>query len=222
MCGLFNLHDNPAVRALMLSIGLPPDTVGLKFGIHSPGDKVSIVSEFFGERQLLEAKWHLYLVHQDGEWKFMPKYWSINTRADKLAKKAEYRHARILIPATAFVESQNGKHPHLLEFVDRAFVFGGLMKHWRDKASGDEILSCSIITLPGHEKLANIHEKSLPLILDHEDTASIDAWLDPQFTDTDAFADLLNTRLRWDMRATPINKSTKQEPIAKPFIIKKD
>lgn len=206
----------------MLSIGLPPDTVGLKFGIHSPGSMVSIVSEFTGERRIHDAKWHLYLIYQNGEWKLMPKYWSINTRADKLAKKSEYRHSRCLIPATAFVESQNGKHPHLLEFIDRAFVFGGLMKQWHDKASGNDILSCSIITLPGHEKLADIHEKSLPLILDNEDTETINAWLDPGFSNTQAFADLLNARLRWDMQATPIDKSTKQHPIAKPFIIKKD
>ena len=221
MCGRYSLVESPVVKALMSSVGLA-DTVNLRFSQDcAPGNLVSIIVEESGERRVKDAIWHLYLNYLNGEWKLDKRYWSINSRYDKLPKKWEYRHSRCLIPATAFVESQKGRAPHLLEF-GKAFVFGGLKKEWHDQESGSSATSTSIITLPGHDKLVNIHESAFPLILDDEDKHTIDAWLDPGFQDIRAFDDLLKPRIRWNMKATPINKASQKIPAGESFKIAAD
>ncbi len=80
-----------------------------------PGSTISIVVERDNTRQARDAIWWLYLQQTGQGLKPHKDYFSVNTRYDKLPKKAEYRKSRCIVPATAFVESQDGKRPHLLE-----------------------------------------------------------------------------------------------------------
>ena len=220
MCGRYNVIDSPEVKTLM-------DVLRIQLGNMryspdcAPNNELSIIVDRDGGRQIIDSRWHLFQVYNNG-WKMHPKYWSINTRYDKLPKRPEYKRSRCLIPASKFVESQEGKNPHLLEFKDRAFVFGGLYKYWVDKETGDSVISNSLITLPGHPKLANIHKQAFPLIMDVEDTETIDKWLDPEFKDVDTFNELLEPVIRWDMIATPINKSSQKVSIGESFVIPAD
>ncbi len=182
-----------------------------------PGTPISIITERDNQRQVKTAIWWLYLQQTETGLKPHKNYFSVNSNYEKLNKRPEYRLSRCIIPATAFVESQDGKHPHLLEPGDgSAIAFGGLWKTWTDKTTGEIIYSASIITLPGHPALENIHRKSTPLWLPDE---AYDQWLDPNITDTRVFDDLLKPALQTDLTATPVDKARSKKPVAAPFTI---
>ena len=205
MCGRFNLTESPLVQALLIELGLEDlvDVERMRFNDDcAPLNPISIVTH----QGIEDAIWHLYLIPENGKWKPKPKNWSINSRADKLHRRPEYRTQRCLIPATGFVESQSGKYPHQLEFPGKGFFFGGLYKRYEDAEAGP-ITSTTIITLPGHHKLEHIHRKAFPLIMP-TDSKVISKWLDPEFGNTHAFEDLLTPNIRWNMTATPIDKAS--------------
>lgn len=215
MCGRYNLLDSPAVQTLLIESGLN-DLVNwrnLRFNPDcAPVSPVSIITQSTQIR-IEEAIWHLYLTldKDTTSWIPTPKYFSINSRSDKLHSRPEWRSQRCLIPATAFVESQNGRSPHLLEFPDRAFFFGGLYKRYDDSEAGP-VTSTTIITLPGHRKIKHINEKAFPLILP-DDPDVITKWLDPNFFNTTEFSSLLMPNIRWPMTATPIEKASEKNRI---------
>jgi putative SOS response-associated peptidase YedK len=182
-----------------------------------PGSRISIVTGPTGGRRVQAALWWLYLQQTETGLKPHPDYFSVNTNHAKLASKREYRHNRCIVPASAFVESQDGKAPHLLEPADgSALAFGGLYKNWIDKVTGEEVFSASIITLPGHPALEQIHRKSTPLWLPEE---AFDAWLAPELTDPKALEHLLQPALRAPLRATPVDKVGTKRPIGPAFVI---
>jgi putative SOS response-associated peptidase YedK len=182
-----------------------------------PGATISIVTGGLEQRVVRAATWWLYLQQTEAGLKPHKNYFSVNTNHAKLPSKVEYRKSRCIIPATAFIESQDGKAPHLLQATDgSAIAFGGLYKQWTDRSTGEVIYSASIITLPGHPALENIHRKSTPLWLPE---AAFDAWLSPQQTNTAMFDDLLTPALQSDLSATPIDKVGNKIPIGEPFTV---
>lgn len=182
-----------------------------------PGSLISIIREVSGERHITPATWWLFLRQTDQGLRPHPDYFSVNTNYAKLPKRPEFKHTRCIIPASAFVESQDGKRPHLLEPADgSAIAFGGLYKEWTDKMTGEIIYSASIITLKGYKALENIHRKSVPLWLPQ---TVYDAWLDPDNTDTECFNDLLEPSLITDLKAIPIDKVMSKRPIGNSFVI---
>jgi putative SOS response-associated peptidase YedK len=188
-----------------------------------PGSTISIVtSGVAGEtqqRQVLSATWWLYLKQTDAGLKPHRDYFSVNTNYRKLPNKPEYRTSRCIVPASAFVESQAGKRPHLLTpSGGSGIAFGGLYKEWTDRTTGEIVWSASIITLPGHPALENIHRKSTPLWLPAD---AYDSWLSPHVTDTSVFDELLKPALQTDLVATPIDKAGSKQPIAESFTIQR-
>ena len=182
-----------------------------------PGSRISIVTGGPSERQVRTAIWWLYLQQTDNGLQPHRNYFSVNTNYRKLPDKTEYRQARCIVPATAFVESQNGKRPHLLTPSDgSAIAFGGLYKEWTDKTTGEIVWSASVITLPGHPALANIHRKSTPLWLPED---RYEDWPSPDITDTARFAPLLEPVLQRDLTATPIDKAGTKQPVADSFVV---
>lgn len=214
MCGRFNLIQSPAVNALMAELGLAQ--FPLRFNADcAPCNPISILRYRDGALAVQDALWHLYLQPTDTGFKPHPDYWSINTNHQQLAKKREFSTSRCLIPATAFVESQDGKNPHLLHFDQQAFCFGGLYKSWTHARTGEQITSASIITLAGHPKLAQVHRKSLPLIFNQTETDAMAQWLDPGITDTRCFAERLEPKLRQPLTLVAIDKSSQKNPVGK-------
>ena len=216
MCTNFALirSDGTAVLAARLRV----DEAAFLFNADiAPATRISIVTEAGGERQIKGAVWWLYLQQTATGMKPHGKYFSVNSNHRKLPQRPEYRSSRCIVPATAFVESQDGKRPHLLQPVDgSAIAFGGLWREWTDRQSGEIIYSASIITLPGHPALQQIHRKSTPLWLPAE---AYDQWLDPQVTDTAVFADLLVPALRTDLSATPIDAARSKRPVGATFTV---
>lgn len=216
MCTNFALikKDGTAKLARRLSVDENRFLFGSDF---RPGSTISIVSENNGTRQVTPAVWWLYLRQTDTGLEPHQDYFSVNTNYKKLPRKHEYRRHRCIVPATAFVESQEGRKPHLLEPADgSAIAFGGLYKEWTDKVTGEIVTSASVITLPGHKALENIHRKSIPLWLPEE---AYDDWLSPEVTDTARFAGLLEPALRSALTAAPIDKAMNKRPTGKPFVI---
>jgi putative SOS response-associated peptidase YedK len=188
--------------------------MGSHFG---PGAKISIVTATTGVATVVPAIWWLYLQQTAAGLKPHKDYFSVNTNYRKLPQKTEFRSNRCIVPASAIIESQDGKRPHLLEPADDSiFAFGGLWKEWTDKVTGEVVRSASIITLPGHPALANIHRKSIPLWLPMQ---RLDAWLDPKQTNTHVFDDLLQPAIRTPLKATPIDRVGTKNPIGDSFVI---
>ena len=138
-------------------------------------------------------------------WGLIP-YWAkdikigfstINAKCETVADKPAFREAfakrRCLVLADGFYEWQptgaKTKQPYLIRMLDQQpFAFAGLWERWHDKANGETIESCSIITCPPNEVCAPIHNR-MPAILAREDYA---AWLG----ETEATADELKALLK--------------------------
>lgn len=106
-------------------------------------------------------------------------YSLINANGETVAGKPAYREAfkkrRCIIPADGFYEWQKidseRKEPYLITLKhERPFGFAGLWESWTDKASGEVIRSCTIITTEPNKVCAPIHNR-MPVILDPGDYA---------------------------------------------------
>ncbi len=221
MCGRFNLIQSPAVLQLMQDLGVAGQQ--LRFNADcAPCNSISIITGEPESPSVRDAIWHLYLEATATGFKPHPRYWSINTNWQQLAKKREFNLSRCLIPATSFVESQDGKRPHQLYFAGEAFCFGGLYKTWTHAQTGETVTSASIITLAGHPKLEHIHRKSLPLIFNQAHIADMQKWLNPQITDTTQLQPYLLSQLQLPLSAVPVDKSSTKNPIGPAQIIPAD
>src|SRR6266849_9879398 len=101
-------------------------------------------------------------------------YSLINAKAETVAEKPAFREAlksrRCLITADGFYEwkklDAKAKQPYAITMKDRSlFGFAGLWERWKDKASGEVLRSCTIITTTPNEVCAPIHDR-MPVILD--------------------------------------------------------
>lgn len=221
MCGRFNVIDSPEVRNLMRVLRLDPAPIRFSRDC-APGDRISIVREQHGDRQVADATWWLLLDRET----FKPdyRYASFNTRSDKLDVKRSagywpYRKSRCIIPASAFIEGLGDKRTyHRIELQDRAIAFGGLYREWLHHDTGEVVTSASIITLPPPAEWAHIHPKSMPLILPHDD-ALLDRWLDPDIQDVEEFEGLLAPAIRETQVLTPIGRPSRWDVQGESFTI---
>lgn len=231
MCGRLNIIDDPYVRSLLIELGVESPLEKVHWGrFKRATDTLSVVREMDGKRVLEDASW--WLLQDKTENGFKPsKYTSFNTRHDKLntpgsAGYTAYRQSRCAIVAKGFGETEfvNKKPIHYYDFTadtGQALVFGGLVRQWYHPQSKQTISSCSVITLPPHNKLKNIHSKAMPLILPQHDN-SIDLWLDPTNTNIELFNHLLQPYIPQSLVATQIDKPSTYQAIASPIVINAD
>ena len=218
MCTNFVFIKSNATIQFSDQLGI--DESGFLYQPHvKPGAKISIIVDSGTGFKILDATWWLFLKQTDEGLKPHPDYFSVNTNYAKLPNRLEFRVARCVVPATAFMESQSGKNPHLLTPEDgRVIAFGGLYKVWVDKITGVKVHSASIITLPGHPSLKCIHGKSTPLWLTDQE---VQIWLDRELKDTVKLTSFLAPKLVVDLIATPIEKVGNQKVIGQSFKIRK-
>ena len=230
MCGRLNVIDDPGVVELCEGLQIELFTTPLIVGrFIRATQNVSIVRQVQGVRRLDSAIWWLLL--EQSEQGFKPsKYTSFNTRYDKLNVKGAagfvpYRHSRCVIPVKGFGESEyvNGKALHYHDMVAKqgGLLLGGLYRQWLNKTTGENALSCSVITLAPHPKLMAIHSKAMPLILPPQPDL-INAWLDEHNSNTEMFADLLQPHLPQPLMAQQIDKPSSYQPIGTAFDIAPD
>ncbi len=205
MCGRFALTAPASTIAEIFQADVLPDVLP-RYNI-APGTQIlGVVQE--GDRRVgREFRWGLVPF-----WAKDPKigYRTINARSETAAKKpafrAAFRKRRLLIPATGFYEwkreGPKRKIPHLVGMRDgRLFAMAGLWERWTDPASGEALLSCTILTTGPNELVAEIHDR-MPAILPPDRWA---LWLDPAVTDPERVQELLVPYPAREMAARPVS-----------------
>ena len=224
MCSRFNLIDSPEVRRLCGNLGIGMSVRHLSQDI-APGGRIGIAHISGGVRKVSEAIWWLFLDHETLKPNY--KYASFNSRSDKLFTRRSiaytpFRESRCIIPASAFVEGLGDKKTyHKIELEDSAIAFGGLYKEYINSETGEAVHAASVITLPPlSPQWDNIHPKSMPLMLDVEDVALMEKWLDPSFREVENFKDILKPKIIMPIKVTKICRPSNWDPIDDSFIIR--
>lgn len=167
-----------------------------------------VIRDKDGARQVEPMRWGLVPFWAKG---VAPKYSTINAMAETIESKPAYRGPwkrgqRCIFPVAGFYEWQvqddGNKVPYYIHPADdgELFSMGGL---WDSSLAlnGEDVLSCTIITMPANELVGTIHnvKKRMPLILHRED---VDTWL------TGSVADATELLLPYPselMRAHPVS-----------------
>jgi putative SOS response-associated peptidase YedK len=86
------------------------------------------------------------------------------------------RPRRLNVHITEWTGGKGAKQPHLYTAADGSPVlaFAGLWDRWRDPATREEILSCTIIVSGASAWMEPYHDR-MPVLLEEKD---FDAWLD--------------------------------------------
>ena len=167
-------------------------------------DILVVVAGPDGARQLRELRWGLvprWAKDRSGANRM------INLRAETVREKKGWKSTlarkRCIIPIDGFYEWQDqgkGKRKQPFYITSRDFspiALAGLWATWRDPADkdkgdgdgggDDELWTCTILTTSANKLMGSVHER-MPVILQPEDW---DRWLDPDYTDTEELAKLL-------------------------------
>jgi putative SOS response-associated peptidase YedK len=126
------------------------------------------------------------------------KYKTINAKAETVAELPTFRkplrERRCLVPATGFYEpdkihSEKPPFPwHYFHLKDQPlFGFAGLYDLWKDKETGKEIYSYTIITTVPNEVVGKVHNR-MPVILKKEDE---ETWLNPDIVEPERLLPIL-------------------------------
>jgi putative SOS response-associated peptidase YedK len=142
----------------------------------APSQTVPIVRVEDGHPKSALVRWGLVPFFAKGK---PGKYSTFNARAETLSSSASYRGAwagarRCIIPALGFYEwhlkADGAKQPFYIQVEDQSiFGFAGLWE--RSRAEDSSVVeSCTIITLPANEMMAQIHNTKarMPAILSRE------------------------------------------------------
>jgi len=123
-------------------------------------------------------------------WGLVPNWWSkplkemrmatFNARAESVAEKPMFRDSfkrrRCLIPASGYYEWKNtpdGKQPYYFTRRDgQVMTIAGLWSDWTDKATGEKLMSCTMVITEPNASAAEIHDR-MPVILGAKD---FDQW----------------------------------------------
>lgn len=202
MCGRMNV-TGPYVPTLLERLGTPIIPPQHRLNL-APGAYAQFVVEQDGNRQTIDGMWSMLIERKPSGEGFRPdpRYHTFNARSDALTIKPtwrkRYRTQRAIVPVSGFHEWKNGQC-YQVEQEGQAIALAGLYEVW--DFDGEVVPAFSVITLPPHPRFAHIHDKSIPLMLEPQD---FDLWLDPSFTQVEAFGDLMQSRIRHPLCVTPI------------------
>jgi putative SOS response-associated peptidase YedK len=180
MCGRFTQHYTWEEVHAFLSVFGTPRNLQPHYNI-APTDTVDVTRLGPQGRELVPMRWGLI----PGWWKKAAKEMpaTFNARAESVAEKPMFRSAfkdrRCIIPASGYYEWTGGKgakQPHLFTAADGSPVlaFAGLWDRWRDPATREEVLSCTIIVSGASSWMEPYHDR-MPVLLEEVD---FDAWLE--------------------------------------------
>ena len=142
----------------------------------APTAEVDAVVDRGQGREILGMRWGLVPAWWKKPLKEVPS--TFNARAETVASKPMFRDAfrrrRCVIPASGFFEwteaadvagAKGGKQPHYFSAAGGgALFFAGLWDRWTDPASGDEVLSCTVIVSGASAWMAPYHDR-MPVLL---------------------------------------------------------
>ncbi len=125
---------------------------------------------------------------------------TLNCISEEMFDKPSFRDAaregkRCLIPATAFFEwhwdnptKAKNKTPYIVKAKDQfIFSIAGLYSTWKDKATGNEMFTYTVLTTASNPMMSWLHnsKKRQPVIIPH---AYERDWLNPNLTEQDVLA----------------------------------
>lgn len=205
MCGRFVTRIDASIEAYWSLV--EPWSRPLSSWNVSPASEIPVILLRQGERVGEFLRWGLIPHWAHGE---VPKYSTINARAETLETAASYRTPwsrgqRCIVPVLGFYEwqvLQGGKQPWYFQLCDaRPFGLAALWDSSR-RDDGEVVDSCSIITVPANPLVARVHAKArMPALLLPEDAS---AWLGSDPAEARA---RLTTRPAAQMRAWPVGKA---------------
>jgi putative SOS response-associated peptidase YedK len=154
------------------------------------------------------------------------KFHTINARAETAATSPAYRepfrHTRCIVPATGFYEPDKihyAKPPfpwHYFQLKDqKIFGFAGLYDIWKDKQTGKEIKSYTIITTTPNSLVGTIHDR-MPVILEPGDEAT---WLNPDIVEPERLLPLLKSYPAEKMEAWRVGDAARNPKNDSPALI---
>lgn len=198
------------IQTLMTAVGL--NDMSVSAGDFYPGGIIDgMILEDTAGRQTRSAVWWFLLDTKTGKPNY--RYATFNARNLNNRLWAQpFKTHRCLVPATGIGESKgtgNTKQSYLMQGKE-AFFLGGLYRTY--EIENRTIYTLSIITRDPHPRFSRYHDKATPLFLCAQSTW-LDAWLDPDFTDTQAFSSLLlHPNIPVDFKVTPVNSTRKLNP----------
>jgi putative SOS response-associated peptidase YedK len=143
-------------------------------------------------------------------------YKTINARAETVATLATYkepfRHKRCIVPATGFYEPDKihfTKPPfpwHYFQLKDqKVFGIAGLYDVWKDRETGKEIHTYTIITTEPNSVVGEFHGR-MPVILQKEDE---ETWLNPDISEPAQLLPLLQSYPPEKMETWPVGEAAR-------------
>jgi putative SOS response-associated peptidase YedK len=154
-------------------------------------------------------------------------YKTINARAETVATlptyKEPFRHKRCIVPATGFYEPDKihfTKPPfpwHYFQVKDqKVFGIAGLYDVWKDRETGKEIHTYTIITTEPNAVVGEFHGR-MPVILQKEDE---ETWLNPDISEPAQLQPLLKSYPDDKMETWPVGEEARNPRNDYPELIK--
>ena len=177
MCGRYNLEDNDDTQALMDCLGVSFSRTNIpSFFNLAPTEQIPVVSEEEGIRALRPMRWWLTPVWAK---EITTQYSMFNARAETLDKskafQGSFRHHRIIIPMTSFIEWRKEgtiRQPYLVKYERGCMAAAGVWSQWTD---GEIVLdTCAMVTTNACRDFKAFHSRQ-PLLLNSDQA---NTWLE--------------------------------------------
>jgi putative SOS response-associated peptidase YedK len=178
MCARVRLHSD--YSEIKIRMKFAPDAMAPNFAAdyNKPptADMLVAIRSEDGKRVPRMMKWGL-IPHWAKDAKL--QYSTFNARAEEFRSKSSFRDAwkwgqRCLVVTDGYYEwkklDEKGrlKQPYAFAMADDSqMVMAGMWAKWKDPASGDEVLSCTVFTCEPNKSIAEIHDR-MPVILGEE------------------------------------------------------
>jgi putative SOS response-associated peptidase YedK len=180
MCGRFTQSYTWEEVYRFLSMLTPSATPNLRprYNI-APTTLIDVVVDRGNGRELVSMRWGLI----PGWWKKKPNEVgaTFNAVGEEAANKPMFRSSfkarRCVIPASGFYEwtgPRSDRQPHYFTRADgQILAFAGLWERWTNPENGEDVLSCSIVTIAASKWMSAYHNR-MPAVLAESD---FDGWL---------------------------------------------
>ena len=174
MCGRFTqTYTWAEIHAMYNLTAVTPRNIQPRYNI-APTTQVGVITQNGENLHYSEMRWWLVPNWWSKDLKSVPA--TFNARSEEIASKPMFRSAfkstRCLIPASGFFEwtgPKESRQPWFISAKDgKPLTFAGLHETWRDRTTGEEVKSCTIITCAANDFMAKIHTR-MPVILDEKD-----------------------------------------------------
>ena len=213
MCGRVRLSSD--YSEIKIRLKFAPNSVGPNFEPDwnkAPTEPMLVaIRSIDGERVPKMMKWGL-IPHWAKDNKL--QYSTFNARAEEFAIKPAFRDAwnwgqRCLVITDGFYEWKKldfkgkVKQPYAIAMTDdRQMVMAGLWSKWKSPMSGEEVLSCTVLTCGPNKVMGELHDR-MPVILEEADWPK---WLGEVPGDEDELLAMLKPCADKALKIWPVDK----------------